>query len=218
MRVNTSPEQLTRNATTLASLRAQQDELEGELATLKESHGAMLASQIALKDDLASSRKRIVELEMRREELKRMNMQLAEEMRELERVHADQLASLSKESETLVATNEAFTELMQWQPTSLADCQGFIRDKQLLARGKAIINAFPDTRLAKDASAIQSYVMRVTLSAEDPESVRRLVEMIGESSLMSHYDHLMIEYGKDPEVFLWLAETKAVLTEVAKLA
>jgi hypothetical protein len=60
--------------------------------------------------------------------------------------------------------------------------------------------------------------MRVTLSADDPESVRRLAEMIGESSLMSHYDHLMIEYGKDPEVFLWLAETKAVLTEVAKLA
>jgi len=157
-------------------------------------------------------------LETLRDELKRMNAQLTEEMAEFERVHEDQLASLSADSETLVATNEAFIELMQWKPTTLPDCQGFIRDKQLLARGKAIINAFPDTALARDASAIQSYLMRVTLAADDAESIKRLAETLEDSAMMSHYEHLMIDYGKDPEVFLWLVETKAVLTEVMELA
>jgi len=60
IRTGPSSEQLAQNATTLTSLRAQYEELEGELQTLNEAHRAMLDSQIALKDDLALSRKRIV--------------------------------------------------------------------------------------------------------------------------------------------------------------
>jgi hypothetical protein len=177
-----------------------------------------VAMQDALTVELGAAREEITDLHERGESLEYANAEMMAELAEQASAHEDQVASLTTEVEDATATAEAMAELIRWNPTSIVDCQAFIRDRQLLARGNAIIAASPDSHLGQFAAVCQSYTMRASLLEDDPDAVARVVEMMERTNVVSRLEQAMTTYADDAEVFLWLAETHALLSEVTELA